>query len=221
MSPSTQELLDEASQHHRDSNFKKGLKTAQKARKKARKDGDDASAIEALRIMADCALNARDMEKARDLYSELIREAAPGDNKFYLAAASWGLGQLALHQMSYHEAISLLRQGLDYAESISDEWYTAWTAFSLGNAQRGIGNLDNAHVLLEKASSTFKAMNQPAFAAWVDHVLAELGDTIPTITDDLSIWLCPMCGSKLDTRQVESLKKKKVIVCEYCGSSIG
>ncbi|MGY5852157.1 MAG: tetratricopeptide repeat protein [Candidatus Thorarchaeota archaeon] len=221
MSPSPQELLDEARQYHQASQFKKGMKTAEKARKNARKEGDSAAAIEGLRIMADCALNAREMKKAKEYYEELIREAAPDTNAFYLSAASWGIGQIALHKMSYHEAISVFKQGLQYAESIADQWYTAWNSFSLGNAQRGIGNLDDAIAYLKKATSTFKAMNQPSFAAWVDRVLDDLGSVSPTSTTDLEIWLCPLCGSKFDIQEAELLKKGKIVSCEYCGTSVG
>jgi predicted RNA-binding Zn-ribbon protein involved in translation (DUF1610 family) len=37
----------------------------------------------------------------------------------------------------------------------------------------------------------------------------------------LTAWLCPMCGSKLVGRDVESLKTKHTICCPFCGASVG
>ncbi len=221
MTPKQLELLEEAREFHQTSNFKKGLKSAEKARKIALKEDDGGTAIEALRIMADCALNARDMNKAEFLYTQLIQESVPSNNRYYLAAASWGMGQIALHKMSYHEAISLLKQGLDYAESVADNWYTAWNAFSLGNALRGIGKLDEARYNLEKSLSAFKTINMVTYVTWAERSLSEISASADKSKDDLIIWLCPLCGSKLEAQQADSLKKGKTIACEYCRTSIG
>lgn len=222
MSPTIHELLQEAIAQHQTKKFKKGLKTAEKARKKSMKEGDKASAIEALRIMGDCALNARKFKDAQKLYAELLDEAGPEGNLYYQSAACWGLGQLSLHKMSYFEAVNLFKQGLDFAERVSDGWYSAWNAFGLGIAYRGVGNLEKATHSYKSAIASFETMNQTGFIEWVKRALSELGDDTPgEVKDDLKIWLCPLCGSKFTTQQAEQLKKGKTTSCEYCGTSVG
>lgn len=44
---------------------------------------------------------------------------------------------------------------------------------------------------------------------------------IDDLKERLSAYLCPMCGSKLTTENVEDLKKGKVVCCPFCGVSIG
>jgi hypothetical protein len=44
---------------------------------------------------------------------------------------------------------------------------------------------------------------------------------IDDLRERLSAWLCPMCSSPLTLANVEELKKGKVVVCPFCGVSIG
>jgi tetratricopeptide (TPR) repeat protein len=221
MSPSPEELLQEAIQSHGRSDFKKCFKAAEKARKQFLKQGDTARAIEALRVMADCTLNNREYMKARKLYEELLKEASQKASGFYQAAAHWGFGQIAMHQMDYRTAADAFKTGLTFARNISDNWYTGWNSFSLGNAQRGMGQLDDARTNLQEAVNAFTAMNQSTYAQWAKRVLDEIGGAPERPPEEAKVWLCPMCGSKFTANQADLLKRNKTVTCEYCGTSVG
>ncbi len=75
MSPSGEEHLQKAVSCHQASDFKKGIKEAEKARKKFQKEGRTDRAVEALRVMGDCTLNARDLKKAQKIYESLLQDA--------------------------------------------------------------------------------------------------------------------------------------------------
>ncbi len=222
MSPSPEELLQEAVQLHQKSQFKKCVKAAENARKKFLKAGEVARAIEALRVMADCALNKRDYMKARKLYEQLLKEGSQRGDRRFQAAAHWGLGQIALHKMDYVSAVDAFKVGLELASSVADNWYMGWNALSLGNAQRGVGQLGEARTSLEQAVKSFSAMSQPTLAAWAERVLSEIGDEPSTgAPQDAKVWLCPLCGSKFSSNQASTLKRGKMVTCEYCGTSVG
>ncbi|MDF1541098.1 MAG: hypothetical protein P1Q69_19530, partial [Candidatus Thorarchaeota archaeon] len=112
-------LLQEAVRLHQSSDFKKGLETAEKARKEFLKEKNPGRAIEALRVMGDCAVNARDFKLAQKLYDELLSDAVSTSNLFYQAAACWGIGQIASHKMNYSEALDSFQTGLKIARQIA------------------------------------------------------------------------------------------------------
>jgi len=136
----SEELLQEAVKFHQTSEFKKGIKSAEKARKQFQKDGNSGRAIEALRVMADCTVNARDLKKAQELYRLLLKEAADISSPFYEAAAHWGIGQVYSHQMNYGDAAKSFLNGLKSAQKIADKWYTGWNASVLVMPLVGWGN---------------------------------------------------------------------------------
>lgn len=213
-------LLQEAVRFHQTSEFKKGLKTAEKARKEFLKDKNPSRAIEALRVMGDCAINAREFKQAQKLYDELMSEAVSTSNLFYQAAACWGLGQLSSHKMQYQDARDSFETGLKIARKIADKWYTGWNAFGMGNASRGMGNLDEAKPLYNEAIQAFQSMNQSNLVIWVERALNDIGGELSG-SAEAKVWLCPMCGSKFSVNQVEVLKRGKSVSCEYCGTTVG
>ncbi|MFW9966979.1 MAG: tetratricopeptide repeat protein [Candidatus Thorarchaeota archaeon] len=219
MTPSPEELLQEAVQNHKASRFDKCIKAAEKARKKFQKEGRVDQAIEALRVMADCTVNARDLKKARKLYKNLIEEGAEMSNLWYQSAANWGLGEVALHRMDYFSAATYFQSGLDIARSIADKWYAAWNAFGLANALRGMARLDEAKPLLNEAIEGFRAIDQSTYVSWVERVLNDMRGEV--ITAEAKVWLCPMCGSKFGAEQAGQLKSGELVTCEYCGTSVG
>jgi len=215
-------LLQEAIRLHQSSDFKKGLKTAEKARKEFLKDKNPGRAIEALRVMGDCAINARNYKQAQKLYDELLSEAVSTSNLFYQAASCWGIGQLSSHKMNHKEALDSFETGLKIARQIADTWYTGWNAFGMGNASRGLGRLDDAKPLYNEAIEAFQSLNQPNLVTWVERALKDIGGEAAELTPaDAKVWLCPMCGSKFSPAQVEVLKKRKSVTCEYCGTTVG
>jgi tetratricopeptide (TPR) repeat protein len=214
-------MLQEATRLHGSRNYGKCIKTAEKARKKFQKEGKLDRAVEALRVMADCALNAHETKKATDLYRELMAEGKRMSNLWFQAAAHWGLGQVHLRLLRYADAVQHFQEGLERAKQVADNWYTAWNAFGLANAKRGMGRLDEARALLQEALTAFKASNQTTFVAWVTKAIQELGGAEETDAEEIRIWLCPLCGSKFSSGQVDSLKAKKSVTCEYCGTTAG
>jgi hypothetical protein len=44
---------------------------------------------------------------------------------------------------------------------------------------------------------------------------------IDDLRERLNAWLCPMCASSLTLANVEELRKGRVVVCPFCGVSIG
>ncbi|TFG29290.1 tetratricopeptide repeat protein [Candidatus Thorarchaeota archaeon] len=223
MSPSAEEHLQKAVRLHQASDFKKGIKEAEEARKKFQKEDRKDRAIEALRVMGDCTLNARELKKAQKIYENLFAEGASISNVWFQAAANWGLGQISLHKMSYMSALKYFQQGLEQAQSVADNWYTAWNAFGLGNALRGLARLDEATKAYHLALEAFRAANQSTFVTWVERTLKEIGADVPDTGhgDGIPIWLCPMCGSKLTQAQGAALKAGNMTTCEYCGTAIG
>ncbi len=223
MSPSGEEHLQKAVRYHQTADFKNGIKEAENARKNFQKEGRVDRAIEALRVMGDCALNAREIKNAEKLYGELLAEGSGMSNLWYQAAANWGLGQITLHKMNYAGATKFFNQGLEQAKSIADNWYIAWNAYGLGKALRGLARLEEAQQNYELALEAFRAANQTTFTSWVENALKELGADVPDegTGDALPIWLCPMCGSKLSMGQGSALKQGKMTTCKYCGTVIG
>ncbi len=217
-----EEYLQQAVQLHSTREFKKGFKSAENARKKFVKEKNLGRAMEALRVMGDCTINLRDLKKAKELYDQLLVEALGMKNLFYQAAALWGLGQVASHQMNHPDATHFFQRGLELARSIGDNWYTGWNAFGLANSLRGMGRLDEARPLLNDALSSFNAMNQSTLVSWVERVLGEIGGESASVpTDGTKMWLCPMCGSKFTQSQANELKRGKTATCEYCGTTVG
>ena len=223
MSPSAEEHLQKAVSMHQASDFKKGIKEAETARKKFQKEGRTDRAIEALRVMGDCNLNARELKKAQKIYENLIEEGASISNLWFQAAANWGLGQISLHTMDYTKALQFFQRGLEQAQSVADNWYTAWNGFGVGNALRGLARLEEAKRAYQVALQAFRSANQPTFVTWVEKTLKEIGAEVPEedSSDKLRIWLCPMCGSKLTTQKAAALKDGKMATCDYCGTAIG
>lgn len=219
MSPSPEEHLQEAVRLHQASDFKKGIKESEKARKKFQKEGRTDRAIEALRVMGDCTLNARDLKNAQKIYEDLLNEGANISNLWFQAAANWGLGQVSLHKMDYATALGYFESGLEEARSIADNWYTAWNAFGSGNALRGCARLEEAKKFYQEALQAFRTLNQSAIVTWVERALAEIGAEVPK--EEIRLWLCPMCGSKLNQNQASTLRNGKMATCEYCGTTIG
>ncbi|MHA1638015.1 MAG: tetratricopeptide repeat protein [Candidatus Thorarchaeota archaeon] len=219
MSPTPEELLAEAVRLFQAKDFKNGLKNAENARKKFLKEGLPARAIEALRVMGDCALNARDLKKAHKLYTQLYEDASATSNFFHQSAAYWGLGQVSSHKMDYGKAKTAFETGLKLAQQIADNWYTAWNAFGLGNAYRGLGQLDDARTMYNTSLGAFKTMNQQTMVSWVERALKEVGGEVKL--PEVKVWLCPLCGSKYSASQADTLKRGKTVTCEYCGTSVG
>jgi len=222
MSPEPEELLQEAVSMHQSSKFDKCIKAAEKARKKFQEHGQIDRATEALRVMADCTLNARDMKKAEKAYEELWREGIKIDNYWYQSAAKWGLGQVSLRRLDYATASTRFQEGLEFARKIADAWYTAWNAMGLASAYRGTGRLDEAKVLLEEAITNFKKANQLTFAGWAEKALVDIGGELKADTpEEIQPYLCPMCGSRFNSRQAGQLRKGKLVTCDYCGTAVG
>jgi len=223
MSPSGEEHLQKAVSYHQVSDFKKGIKEAEKARKKFQKEGRTDRAIEALRVMGDCTLNARELKKAQKIYENLLQEGASISNLWFQAAANWGLGQISSHKMMYADALQFFQRGLEQAQSVADNWYIAWNAFGLGNALRGLARLEEAKGAYQAALQAFRAANHATFVTWVENTLKQMGADVPDEdrSDGIPIWLCPMCGSKLTIQQGAALKAGKMTTCEYCGTAIG
>jgi len=223
MTPSGEEHLQNAVRMHQASDFKKGINAAEKARKMFQKEGRTDRAIEALRVMGDCTLNARDLKKAQKIYENLLDEGANISNQWFQAAANWGLGQISLHKMDYAQALQFFQIGLEQAQSVADNWYTAWNAFGVGNALRGLAHLEEAESAYQLALQAFGAAKQPTFVTWVENTLKEMGADVPDegLSGGIQIWLCPMCGSKLTVTQGAALKAGKMTTCEYCGTAIG
>ena len=224
MSPTPDELLQEAVRLHSISDFKKGMKSAEKARKKFQKEGRVDRAIEALRVMGDCVVNTHELKKAEKLYNQLWKEGFGISNKWYQAAAHWGLGQVAFRGMNYPAAVTHFEQGLDLARSVAEPWYIAWNAFGLALALRGLARIEEARPLLQEAISAFRDLNQSAAQSWAEKALQEIGGETafePDAAGDIRIWLCPMCGSKFKETQVSVLKSGKITTCEYCGTAAG
>lgn len=219
MSPTPEELLHEAVQNHQASKFDKCIKAAEKARKKFQKAGRVDQAIEALRVMADCTINARDLKKAEKLYQSLLEEGGEMSNPWYQSAAMWGLGEVALHRMDYSTAANFFTTGLEIARSIADKWYAAWNAFGLANALRGLARLDEAKPLLNEAIRGFRALDKATYVSWAERILNAMGGEVAS--GESKVWLCPMCGSKFSASQAEQLKKGKIATCEYCNTSVG
>jgi len=217
-----EQLLQEAVQMHSASKFDKGLKKAEEARKLFLKRGQNERAIEALRVMADCALNARDFSRAGKLYEELRRDAVGTASPLYQSAAQWGFGQMALRKMDYPLAVGAFQAGLDLGKKAASKWYTAWNALGLATAYRGTGRIADAQTLLKAAASDFHAIDQSNFASWAEKALADIGgDSSSPPTKDMKIWLCPMCAAKLPPAEAERVRKGKLATCTYCGTSIG
>lgn len=223
MSPSGEEHLQEAVRCHQASNYKKGIKEAENARKKFQKDGRTDRAIEALRVMGDCTLNARDLKNAQKIYENLLQEGASITNLWFQAAANWGLGQVSLHKMDYTKALQSFQLGFEQAQSIADNWYTAWNGFGAGNALRGLARLEEAKSFYQAALQAFRAANQPTFVTWVENTLKEIGAEVLEVdpSGDMRVWLCPLCGSRLKAKQAAALKTGKMTTCGYCGTTIG
>lgn len=223
MSPTPEEHLNNAIRLHQVSDFGKGIKEAENARKKFQKEGRNDRAAEALRVMADCTLNARELKKAEQLYNELLKEGVKVSSFWHQSAASWGLGQVSLHKMNYAVAQQYFKNGLDYAKKIADKWYTAWNAFGLGTALRGLSMIDEAKLLYQEALAAFRAMGQATPAGWVERALSEIGaDALADMpSGEVRLWLCPMCGSKFNPQQASALRSGKMATCEYCGTTAG
>ena len=223
MSPSGEEHLQKAVNCHRSADYKNGIKEAEKARKKFQKEGRVDRAIEALRVMSDCALNARELKDAEKMYNELLAEGVGIANLWYQAAANWGLGQITLHKMNYAAAMQFFLHGLEQAKSIADNWYIGWNAYGLGTALRGLARLEEARNNYELALQAFRTAKQSTFVTWVENTLKEIGADVPDAGhgDALPIWLCPMCGSKLSIGQGNALRQGKMTTCKYCGTAIG
>ncbi|MFW9848815.1 MAG: tetratricopeptide repeat protein [Candidatus Thorarchaeota archaeon] len=217
-----EKLLQEAIRMHLSGDFKRGIKLSEKARKEFLKQGNKSRAVEALRIMADCTVNARDLNTARNLYEQLLSEAQEMSNYFYQAAAYWGIGQVYSHEMNYSEAAESFSTGLRSARQIDDKWYTGWNAFGVGNACRGMGNLKDAEAFYNEAIEAFQSMKQPSLVSWVERALKDIGgEKVEPLPNETKIWLCPMCGSKFNLNQVDLLKNGKSVSCEYCRTSVG
>ncbi len=214
--------MTEAYELHRKGHFKKGFKAAKKAMTKFQKDGLTARALEARRVMADCAINMRDLKTAETLYEDLVRDSRVQQIPFFEAAGSWGLGEVASHRMDYRSASATVERGLSVAERIADRWFTAWNAFGLGKAYRGLGRTADARSHLGRALDIARAEGWTNLVLWVERVLSEIGgDTPVSDAGPDRLWLCPMCGSKLNRDQVQLLLEKNITSCEYCGTTIG
>lgn len=224
MAPTPEELLADATRFHSVADYKKCMKAAEKARKKFQKDVRIDRAIEALRIMGDCVVNTHELKKAEKLYTELLEEGLSISNKWYQAAATWGLGQVSFRRMDHQNAMKLFQEGLVLARSVSDKWYIAWNALGLALALRGLARITEAKPLLHEAIALFRDLSQSSAQSWAEKALEEIGDEVeaePEAADEIRIWLCPMCGSKFKENQVSFLKSGKATTCEYCGTTAG
>ncbi|MFX0108847.1 MAG: tetratricopeptide repeat protein [Candidatus Hodarchaeota archaeon] len=222
MSPEPEEHLQEAVQLHQTSKFDKCIKAAEKARKKFQKSGQIARATEALRVMADCTINALNLKKAHKLYEELLRDGIKIDNYWYQSAAQWGLGQVSLRKMDYSSAAGSFEKGLYLARKIPDKWYIAWNAFGLANALRGMNRIDEARTLLQESIGAYRELGQDMYVSWAEHALSEIGGELhPEPSSDVRVWLCPMCGSSFNLELAVNLRSGKMVTCEYCGTSVG
>ena len=223
MSPTSEEHLSNAVKFHQASDFRKGIKEAETAMKKFEREGKNERAVEALRVMADCTLNTQELKSAEKLYKELLLDSVKISSFWYQSAASWGLGQVALHGMNYPVAQEYFRSGLNLAKKVADKWYTAWNAFGLGTALRGLARLDEARLLYQEALTLFRAMSQATPASWVERALSEIGaEALPDgSAGEVRVWLCPMCGSKFNPQQASALRSGKMATCEYCGTTAG
>jgi len=224
MTPTSEDLLAEATRLHSAADFKKCMKAAEKARKKFQKEGRVDRAIEALRIMGDCVVNTHELKKAEKLYNKLLEEGLSISNKWYQAAAYWGLGQVSFRKMDYRNAAKLFEKGLELAKSVADKWYTAWNALGLALALRGLARLTEAKPLLQEAMALFKDLGQSSAQSWAEKAVKEIGGEMEVesdTADEIRIWLCPLCGSKFKENQVSSLKSGKTTTCDYCGTTAG
>ncbi|MCF2136919.1 MAG: hypothetical protein K9W43_06695 [Candidatus Thorarchaeota archaeon] len=220
--PTSQEHLEEARTLHGRGEFKKGMKEALKARKKFLKEDQQGQATEALRVMADCTLNQHDFQEAKRLYKELLEEAHTVHATYYEAAANWGLGEIANHQMNYRKAAIYFELGLHHARSVSDKWFVAWNAFGLGKALRGQGKASEAIPYLQEGKKLFLELGHAAYASWVEKMLDEMGgDEIATAEREVRIWLCPLCGSKFNQNEAQAILTGKMATCQYCGTTVG
>jgi hypothetical protein len=113
--------------------------------------------------------------------------------------------------------------GLEQAKNTADSWYTAWNAFGLGHALRGLARLKDAESYYQQALEAFRKGNQSTFVTWVERTIREIGGDIPdeSSAGDIQIWLCPMCGSRLSAEQAAMLRNSKIVTCDYCGTTIG
>ena len=217
-----EQLLQKAVQLFSARKFKEAFKSSEQARALFQKAGNRDRAMEALRVMADSALNSRDTSQAAKLYQDLNKEGASVSSGFYQSAAQWGTGQIALRKMDYASAAGSFKMGLDLSKKTGDKWYTAWNALGLSTAYRGMGKTTDAHGLLQGAASDFRSIGQSNYAAWAEKALSEIGGTVLQQSPrDSKPWLCPMCGSSFPPIQAESLKKGSLVTCEYCGTSVG
>jgi hypothetical protein len=125
--------------------------------------------------------------------------------------------------MDYSNAFQYFITGLEQAKNIADSWYTAWNAFGLGHALRGLARLKDAESYYHEALEAFRKANQPTFVTWVERALQEIGSEVPeeSTAEAIRIWLCPMCGSRLQAEQAAVLRKGKMTTCDYCGTTIG
>ncbi|RLI49696.1 MAG: hypothetical protein DRO73_05510 [Candidatus Thorarchaeota archaeon] len=217
-----EEHLQEAYTLHRSGNYKKGMKEAQKARKRFLKEGLPGRAVEALRVMADCALNAHDFREAKRLYKELLAEAREIPSPSLQAAAEWGLGEVSRYNMEYDIAAAHHETGLKLAQKTGDKWFTAWNAFGLGKSLRGLGRLEEAREMLLMARRLFEELSLGEYVGWVDRMLTEIGGHVESkVPGEMKVWLCPQCGSKYSDSMVEKLRQGRAVTCEYCGTTVG
>lgn len=222
MSPDPEQLLKKAVELFGDARFKEAMKFSEQARTLFQKTDQRDRAMEALRVMADSALNSRETAQAAKLYQNLHSEGVSAASVFYQSAAEWGTGQIALRKMDYASAAGSFKAGLDLSRRGGDKWYSAWNALGLATAYRGMGKIADARTLLQGVSSDFHSIGQATYAAWAEKALSEIGATpVQQPAGDPKPWLCPMCGSRLSLAQADSLKKGKLVTCEYCGTSVG
>ncbi|TFG06650.1 hypothetical protein EU538_09950 [Candidatus Thorarchaeota archaeon] len=222
MSGKGDKYLDEAYSQFQAGEYKKSKEKAEKARKVFEKEGLVARSAEALRVMADAALNMRDMKKASKLYGNLMNMARSKNIAMYQAAASWGFGEIASYQMDYESAAGHFEAGFQAAKNVASNWFIAWNAFGLAKAYRGLGRLDETRPLLEEAQNLFAALNQPTYVSWVERLADEINVDIGAGQPSESrVWLCPVCGSKYSLGMAELLSRGKKVTCEYCGTTVG
>ena len=174
--------------------------------------------------MGDCVVNTHELKKAKKIYTELLEEGVSISNKWYQAAAQWGLGQVAFRRMDYTTAVKHFETGLELARSIGDKWYIAWNALGLALALRGLAHLNESRLLLQEAIKLFQEIEQTTAQSWAEKALQDISGEIeadPDAVDEIRIWLCPMSGSKYKEEQVLILKSGKMTTCEYCGTTAG
>jgi tetratricopeptide (TPR) repeat protein len=222
MPTNPEQLLQKAVQLFSATKFKEAFKSSEQARALFQKADQRDRAMEALRVMADSALNSRDTSQAAKLYQDLNKEGTSASNPFYQSAAQWGAGQIALRKMDYASAAASFKVGIDLSKRTADKWFSAWNALGLATAYRGMGNASDARSLLQGAASDFRSIGQSNYAEWAEKALSEIGGTaMQQSLRDLKPWLCPMCGSSFSPAQADSLKKGNLVTCEYCGTSLG